>query len=105
ATERSVFDPSPRAFPTRRSSDLLQQPADASDASRGDAHAPILRQGDRGDPDDAGPGDLLRSVPAGARGDDEDFIAAVGQVVEDPDRTSTRLNSSHVSISYAVFCL
>src|SRR5207249_7693030 len=24
---------------------------------------------------------------------------------EDPDRKSTRLNSSHVSISYAVFCL
>src|SRR5689334_24836708 len=25
--------------------------------------------------------------------------------VEDPDRKSTRLNSSHSSISYAVFCL
>src|SRR5699024_12591378 len=25
--------------------------------------------------------------------------------VEQPDRKSTRLNSSHVSISYAVFCL
>src|SRR5699024_11943455 len=25
--------------------------------------------------------------------------------VPDPDRKSTRLNSSHVSISYAVFCL
>src|SRR5690349_23864443 len=26
-------------------------------------------------------------------------------VVADPDRKSTRLNSSHVEISYAVFCL
>src|SRR5207249_10822032 len=25
--------------------------------------------------------------------------------LDDPDRKSTRLNSSHVSISYAVFCL
>src|SRR5215471_13797768 len=30
---------------------------------------------------------------------------AVGQHSEQPDRKSTRLNSSHVEISYAVFCL
>src|SRR5207249_11762602 len=29
----------------------------------------------------------------------------LGAVLEDQDRKSTRLNSSHVSISYAVFCL
>src|SRR5699024_12005374 len=29
----------------------------------------------------------------------------VEQSAEKPDRKSTRLNSSHVSISYAVFCL
>src|SRR5690625_6725097 len=29
----------------------------------------------------------------------------VSQIVEDQDRKSTRLNSSHVAISYAVFCL
>src|SRR5436309_8751142 len=28
-----------------------------------------------------------------------------GQIVGNPDRKSTRLNSSHVKISYAVFCL
>src|SRR3712207_8239247 len=28
-----------------------------------------------------------------------------GKVVSIPDRTSTRLNSSHATISYAVFCL
>src|SRR5437868_11861104 len=32
------------------------------------------------------------------------FIA-VDVKIADPDRKSTRLNSSHVSISYAVFCL
>src|SRR5258707_9853174 len=29
----------------------------------------------------------------------------VGQVPPEPDRKSTRLNSSHANISYAVFCL
>src|SRR5204862_8077616 len=33
-------------------------------------------------------------------------LGAVGDAVPDPlDRKSTRLNSSHVEISYAVFCL
>src|SRR5689334_25282879 len=31
--------------------------------------------------------------------------AQLQQVVDDEDRKSTRLNSSHSSISYAVFCL
>src|SRR5438874_5928581 len=31
--------------------------------------------------------------------------AAVGAAAGSPDRKSTRLNSSHVEISYAVFCL
>src|SRR5207249_7111643 len=31
----------------------------------------------------------------------EDILGAIGKI----DRKSTRLNSSHVSISYAVFCL
>src|SRR5699024_12335106 len=30
---------------------------------------------------------------------------ALGQAIQLKDRKSTRLNSSHVSISYAVFCL
>src|SRR3712207_8247333 len=30
---------------------------------------------------------------------------AVGQLARDLDRKSTRLNSSHANISYAVFCL
>src|SRR5690625_6725640 len=33
-------------------------------------------------------------------GDDFDYV-----IIDDKDRESTRLNSSHVAISYAVFCL
>src|SRR3712207_7297177 len=29
----------------------------------------------------------------------------IGEVIQIPDRKSTRLNSSHANISYAVFCL
>src|SRR5207249_7121590 len=36
---------------------------------------------------------------------DEDFIRALEYGMPRLDRKSTRLNSSHVSISYAVFCL
>src|SRR5437870_9480329 len=35
----------------------------------------------------------------------DDQIAAVGRELARIDRKSTRLNSSHVAISYAVFCL
>src|SRR5947209_12474104 len=51
---------------------------------------------------------LFRSARVGAAallaldpGDDH----ALGQVEEEADRKSTRLNSSHANISYAVFCL
>src|SRR5690625_5673608 len=33
------------------------------------------------------------------------FSAARSQLIREKDRKSTRLNSSHVAISYAVFCL
>src|SRR5690348_18053009 len=48
--------------------------------------------------------DLLRRAAAMYRqaGDADAALAAVEQAV---DRKSTRLNSSHPSISYAVFCL
>src|SRR5699024_12365523 len=35
----------------------------------------------------------------------QDADEGVGDLAESKDRKSTRLNSSHVSISYAVFCL
>src|SRR5690606_42030477 len=44
--------------------------------------------------------------PQGGRGSVEDARRCAGKVQDDlPDRKSTRLNSSHVKISYAVFCL
>src|SRR5699024_11530099 len=33
------------------------------------------------------------------------LVPGIGEIVGGRDRKSTRLNSSHVSISYAVFCL
>src|SRR5438045_8270529 len=53
--------------------------------------------------------DGLTSV-GGYSGDDENGAKLFGQVDrakmgEDLDRKSTRLNSSHLGISYAVFCL
>src|SRR5690242_20847108 len=41
----------------------------------------------------------------GALGARADLRAAPGTQPRRPDRKSTRLNSSHMSISYAVFCL
>src|SRR5437868_11094814 len=47
---------------------------------------------------------LLEATTA-AEGGPPGVAALRRQVVHLPDRKSTRLNSSHVSISYAVFCL
>src|SRR5690625_6699481 len=69
------------SFPTRRSSDLLlQQPAGGPTDGLGE---PVERGGHH------------------RRGRLTGDIANV----RDQDRKSTRLNSSHVAISYAVFCL
>src|SRR3712207_7304177 len=47
---------------------------------------------------------LLRGV-AGAVGGDARRQLRAAQLLERADRKSTRLNSSHANISYAVFCL
>src|SRR3712207_6930116 len=55
---------------------------------------------------DEGAGSLCPAAGAGGRGGDApDRVAALSG--QDPvrDRKSTRLNSSHANISYAVFCL
>src|SRR3712207_8333801 len=44
-------------------------------------------------------------MEAVARGATEAGGAAIGILPEEEDRKSTRLNSSHANISYAVFCL
>src|SRR5690606_42019541 len=85
------------SFPTRRSSDL--QPLaiicplmlQACKRARGDARALFEPLG--GDARECRPLHLVaRGLPCLARGAKQ-------------DRKSTRLNSSHVKISYAVFCL
>src|SRR5262245_64991156 len=51
---------------------------------------------------------LFRSLFAGAKMRvfiSEAFIPRAGCALSRPDRKSTRLNSSHLGISYAVFCL
>src|SRR5690348_17578785 len=50
----------------------------------------------------------LRRLRVEVVGELRDLLAVPGDVVDDQrvrDRKSTRLNSSHPSISYAVFCL
>src|SRR3712207_7723158 len=51
--------------------------------------------------------DLLRSIRQINATDSIDFVLVTGDLTEegDRDRKSTRLNSSHANISYAVFCL
>src|SRR5436305_11114478 len=67
-------------FPTRRSSDLRGRGAGADEP-----HPPADRRAPR---------------PGAAHGGDPHHLQRDRQ-----DRKSTRLNSSHVRISYAVFCL
>src|SRR5437868_10632053 len=73
------------SFPTRRSSDLLATPPISRSKSRLAAMSKSL----------AGIGAQKTSKPPAP-------VSAMEMAI---DRKSTRLNSSHVSISYAVFCL
>src|SRR3712207_7664039 len=49
--------------------------------------------------------DRVLEVHDGGDGGFEDHVRDPGRVVAPEDRKSTRLNSSHANISYAVFCL
>src|SRR5690606_41627032 len=84
------------SFPTRRSSDLADPRHRGLPARPPPSHRLVLDQRGadhrRGGPPDRLPGDRARHHRPDAR------RAA-------QDRKSTRLNSSHVKISYAVFCL
>src|SRR3712207_7025362 len=46
---------------------------------------------------------IVAGIPVGRLGEAEEIAACVAFLVR--DRKSTRLNSSHANISYAVFCL
>src|SRR5690606_42054840 len=85
------------SFPTRRSSDLGEQDLEP-DERGGERRAEVLRAGLLRGADDA----HLR-LPADAH----DVLDLLVQILDrgEEDRKSTRLNSSHVKISYAVFCL
>src|SRR5699024_11915909 len=110
----------------RSSRTLVRPPSPLSNTPMGRlsmaGHRPFHRQGDQAvdqlgqggavvlhqlgvhaDGGKAGQGvDLVDEDPAGAPLHKE---IAAGQALAAQDRKSTRLNSSHVSISYAVFCL
>src|SRR5436309_8828479 len=86
------------SFPTRRSSDLALGPRRAA-----------LRAGVAAD--GAEPGLGRPTLPGGTPHEEAaaDLLEFRQVMWDDPvpalDRKSTRLNSSHVKISYAVFCL
>src|SRR5699024_12013838 len=89
---RPAYRPPRHSFPTRRSSDLpTTHPASWRCSRRVAGDGPGLLHD--GSTSASGP------LPAGGSGPDV-RLDGVGT-----DRKSTRLNSSHVSISYAVFCL
>src|SRR5437870_9820699 len=83
------------SFPTRRSSDLAA--ADRNDSRFVCTNQPAMRR--------AAPvlaNRSLRASGAHPRVASRELWRAIPRF---PDRKSTRLNSSHVAISYAVFCL
>src|SRR5207253_10453252 len=93
--------PPPRStlFPTRRSSDLPAEGRSGQEAVDARADDPAVLR-------DRALGALVQlegRAPSAADAPHPDLVAGH----RDPagDRKSTRLNSSHVAISYAVFCL
>src|SRR5205814_9438609 len=88
------------SFPTRRSSDLSRE-ADARVRSGGEsetAEEHVVVDGRRR---------TLLLTRSPLRDHDGRIIGVLGVArdVTEQDRKSTRLNSSHLGISYAVFCL
>src|SRR5205085_12037072 len=93
------------SFPTRRSSDLLQLAFGAIIGEVGDGLAAVdgVDGGDRLDAELRGEELVLVDVDLGEL---DAFTGVIGDdFIEDgaKDRKSTRLNSSHSQISYAVF--
>src|SRR5699024_11978980 len=101
----SLLSPAPlltprtvHSFPTRRSSDLEA------------AMKHTLERIRRGEDTIAVTGNVLRDYltdlfPILELGTSAKMLSIVPLIAGGGDRKSTRLNSSHVSISYAVFCL
>src|SRR5699024_12605676 len=90
------------SFPTRRSSDLSSHagtPVTGTDSIAAPA-SPASRPAQAGTPVTGTDG-----IQSGEASDPSEVIRATTGNDGAVDRKSTRLNSSHVSISYAVFCL
>src|SRR5690606_41841867 len=85
------------SFPTRRSSDLDYDSGGTS-MSFGGKYLPITK-------DDATPGAITWDGQLESVFKEIDFLLSYIFQMSETDRKSTRLNSSHVKISYAVFCL
>src|SRR5438270_3567637 len=84
------------SFPTRRSSDLSNASSGERDDQFGGVAAPV--DGD----DERAHARLVSNLRLRPRLRD---LGAERTVGREADRKSTRLNSSHSQISYAVFCL
>src|SRR4051794_17962384 len=93
-------------FDPRQPEKYFENQTERESLSRPPVRLPTVGQPNTGG--DTKPQFVLRGVDvSGARAVSPDRIAAVYQpyVGKKVDRKSTRLNSSHPSISYAVFCL
>src|SRR5207245_11188126 len=88
------------AFPPRRSSDLLATGQDSLAEEEESLSRPVMKGGRVV----AGMGIALFKLDGSADAPPPLGLADARRYV-DADRKSTRLNSSHGSISYAVFCL
>src|SRR5690606_41385128 len=93
------------SFPTRRSSDLSAGHTDQPGANHG--HRPVSESGKTGPFKKHLPADQIsRTVcPVSRAGRSVQQATGPGPAATGGDRKSTRLNSSHVKISYAAFCL
>src|SRR5207249_12048399 len=95
----SAPPPHLHSFPTRRSSDLPFLP---SRTNRHPSLASAVRSRGRNDHGDGGVSISVGSTKSAIVSSHASYF---GNAAASRDRKSTRLNSSHVSISYAVFCL
>src|SRR5438067_6179419 len=88
------------SFPTRRSSDLVEH----VDAARDLQGATLARAGAEQERREENENDARGPVVQGCFSSSARYCSMKARSPAS-DRKSTRLNSSHVSISYAVFCL
>src|SRR5205807_10192913 len=100
----NVFHRDLHSFPTRRSSDLgrAKEGVDLGVESRGVEYSTVVDQGVEAEVDGVVDRRLLHVAEHQRLGAPTVPVGAAQRVV---DRKSTRLNSSHLVISYAVFCL